>query len=66
LSHAGKCSGGMFKELYHFDAKADVFPDYVTENHPELASKMSCIQTGYFTSSHRLIPDAYMGKVRFI
>lgn len=50
LSHARKCSKGTFKELYHFDAKAHIFPDYVNENHPILAAKMSCIQTGYFFS----------------
>ena len=27
LSHARKCSGGAFTELYHFDSKADVYPD---------------------------------------
>lgn len=63
LSHAGKCSGGKFLELYHFDAKADVFPDYVREKYPELERKMSCVQTGYFTSSHKLVPDAYLAKV---
>jgi hypothetical protein len=63
LSHAGKRSKGTFKELYHFDAKAAVFPDYVNENHPILAAKMSCIQTGYFFSSYRLLPDLYLKKV---
>ncbi|KAK2768737.1 hypothetical protein FQN54_000593 [Arachnomyces sp. PD_36] len=62
LSHAGECSGGNFKELYHFDAKADVFPNYVQQNYPELARKMSCVQTGYFTSSYKLVPDAYLAK----
>lgn len=65
LSHAGKCSGGKFQELYHFDSKADVFPDYVREKYPELERKMSCVQTGYFTSSHRLVPAAYHAKVIF-
>ncbi|KEF59136.1 uncharacterized protein A1O9_03980 [Exophiala aquamarina CBS 119918] len=63
LSHAGKCSKGAFKELYHFDAKADIFPDYVGSKHPGLASKMSCIQTGYFFTSYRLIPDLYLKKL---
>jgi hypothetical protein len=63
LSHARKCSGGRFQELYHFDAKADVFPDYVQSNYPELARKMSCVQTGYFMSSYKLVPDAYFGRV---
>jgi hypothetical protein len=64
LSHARKCSNGRYKELYHFDAKADIFPDYVKEKHPKLAAKMSCLQTGYFTSSYKFAPDAYFSKVR--
>ncbi|KAK5092899.1 hypothetical protein LTR70_010184 [Exophiala xenobiotica] len=27
LSHATQCSNGKYRELYHFDAKADVFPE---------------------------------------
>lgn len=64
LSHAGKCSGGRFKELYHFDAKADVFPGYVVDRHPELAAKMSCIHTGYFYTSYNILPRSYFRKVR--
>jgi hypothetical protein len=63
LSHAGKCSKGKYKDLYHFDSKADVFPDYVAAAHPKLAAKMSCIQTGFFTTSHRILPSAYFKKV---
>lgn len=63
LSHAGKCSSGHFKELYHFDAKADVFPYYVREKFPDLAAKMSCVQTGFFMTSHRILPDSYLAKV---
>lgn len=63
LSHAGKCSGGKFKELYHFDAKADVYPDYVQEQYSELAKKMSCVQTGYFLSSYKIAPQSYFVKV---
>ncbi|KAE8145442.1 NAD(P)-binding protein [Aspergillus avenaceus] len=62
LSHAQKSSRGEYRELYHFDAKADVFPDYVANNYPNLAGKMSCVQTGYFMSSYKLIPDAYFKK----
>ncbi|CAJ2511981.1 Uu.00g076060.m01.CDS01 [Anthostomella pinea] len=62
LSHAGKCSKGRFKELYHFDAKADVFPDYVNAKHEALAKKMSLVQTGYFMSSYNYAPDAYFKK----
>ncbi|PWY95008.1 NAD(P)-binding protein [Aspergillus sclerotioniger CBS 115572] len=62
LSHAGRCSGGRLTEVYHFDAKAEVFPDYVREKYPELAGKMSCVQTGYFVGSYRLVPGAYFAK----
>ncbi|KAK4150683.1 hypothetical protein C8A00DRAFT_36700 [Chaetomidium leptoderma] len=63
LSHAGKCSNGKLKDLYHFDAKADIFPDYVDATHPTLAAKMSCIQTGYFTTSHKILPGSYFKKL---
>ncbi|KAK0764729.1 hypothetical protein N5P37_002196 [Trichoderma harzianum] len=63
LSHAGKCSGGKFKELYHFDSKADVFPTYVEEHYPELAAKMSCIQTGFFYTSFNILPNSYFGRL---
>ncbi|KAI3081247.1 hypothetical protein CBS147353_3004 [Aspergillus niger] len=62
LSHAAVCSGGRFGELYHFDAKAEVFPNYVRERYPKLAGKMSCVQTGYFMTSYRLVPGAYFRK----
>ncbi|KFY63681.1 hypothetical protein V496_03782 [Pseudogymnoascus sp. VKM F-4515 (FW-2607)] len=62
LSHAGQCSKGRFGELYHFDAKADVFPGYVNEKYPALAKKMSFVQTGFFMSSYKLLPAAYLGK----
>jgi hypothetical protein len=63
LSHAGKCSNGRIKDLYHFDSKADIFPDYVVATYPGLAKKMSCIQTGFFTTSHGILPDSYFKKV---
>ncbi|TQN71304.1 NmrA-like family domain-containing protein 1 [Colletotrichum shisoi] len=62
LSHAGRCSGGRFRELYHFDAKADVFPDYVNEKYPALAAKMLCIHTGFFYTSYNILPNSYFGK----
>lgn len=65
LSHAGRCSEGRFKQLYHFDAKAEVFPHYVRETYPVLAARMSCVQTGYFMTSHQILPDSYLAKVRF-
>lgn len=63
LSHADKSSDGKFKELYHFDAKADIFPYYVRETHPELEKKTSYVQTGYFMSSYKLLTGAYFKKV---
>lgn len=63
LSHAGSCSSGKFKELYHFDAKADVFPDYVIEKYSELAKKMSCLQTGFFMHSYRIAPRSYLRRL---
>ncbi|KAL7932529.1 NAD(P)-binding protein [Trichoderma chlorosporum] len=63
LSHAGKCSGGKFKELYHFDSKADIFPAYVQEHYPALAAKMSCIHTGFFYTSFNILPQSYFGKL---
>ncbi|KAK3376160.1 NAD(P)-binding protein [Lasiosphaeria ovina] len=62
LSHAGKCSAGAFTDLYHFDAKADVFPDYLASAHPALAAKTSYIQTGFFMTSHRILPESYFQK----
>ncbi|KAI0426599.1 hypothetical protein F5Y09DRAFT_318394 [Xylaria sp. FL1042] len=62
LSHAGICSKGVFKEAYHFDSKADAFPLYVDEKYPALAAKMSCIHTGVFMTSHRLLPTAWYAK----
>ncbi|KAJ6155188.1 hypothetical protein N7470_005754 [Penicillium chermesinum] len=63
LSHARKCSNGEYTELYHFDAKADIFPDYVAAKYPPLAAKMSCIQTGYFMTSHKILPNSYFQKL---
>ncbi|KAH8775265.1 NAD(P)-binding protein [Diaporthe sp. PMI_573] len=64
LSHAERCSGGRLKELYHFDAKAEVFPHYVQEKHPKLAAKTSCVQTGFFMTSHRILPSSYFVKMQ--
>jgi hypothetical protein len=66
LSHAGKCSKGKYKELYHFDSKANAFPVYVDKKYPELAGKMSCVQTGYFMSSYNYMPGAYFKKVSLV
>ncbi|KPM44928.1 hypothetical protein AK830_g1616 [Neonectria ditissima] len=63
LSHAGKCSRGAFTELYHFDAKADIFPFYVRGQYPQLAAKMSCVQTGFFFTSFNILPNSYLRKL---
>lgn len=65
LSHAKECSKGRFEKLYHFDAKAKVFPGYVEEKYPELVNKMSSVQTGFFFGSHLILPDSYLAKVSF-
>lgn len=62
LSHAGKATGGKITELYHFDAKADIFPLYLEEKYPELAAKTSCIHTGYFFTSYNILPESYFKK----
>ncbi|KAM7185740.1 hypothetical protein V8F20_011677 [Naviculisporaceae sp. PSN 640] len=62
LSNARKCTNGKMTEVYHFDSKADIFPDYVNEKYPALAAKMSCIHTGYFFTSYRILPKAYFTK----
>ncbi|KAJ3571974.1 hypothetical protein NPX13_g5199 [Xylaria arbuscula] len=62
LSHAGSSSKGVLKEAYHFDSKADVFPRYVDEKLPALAAKMSCIQTGCFMTSYKLLPTSWYAK----
>ncbi|KKA27158.1 hypothetical protein TD95_000359 [Thielaviopsis punctulata] len=62
LSHARTCSSGRLTELYHFDAKAEVFPGYVRDKYPELAAKMSCIHTGYFYTSYKILPTSWLGK----
>lgn len=65
LSNARKCSDAAYTECYHYDSKADVFPDYVVEKYPALAAKMSCIQTGCFFTSYRILPNSYFLKVSF-
>lgn len=57
LSHAGRSSKGRYKELWHFDSKADVFPDYVEDKYPELAKKTSYLHTGYYYFSWKYLPS---------
>ena len=62
LSSARVCSQGKYQQLYHFDSKADIFPNYLEEQHPELAKKTSYIQTGYFMTSWHYMPHRWPGK----
>ena len=63
LSNARTCSKSKYSELWHFNSKADVFPNYVKETYPKLAAKTSYLQTGYFMTSWKLAPGNYLGKV---
>ena len=64
LCSARESSGGKYKELWHFDSKADVFPTYLKENYPGLATKTSYLHTGYFFTSWQILPGRWFAKVR--
>lgn len=64
LCSARKVSKGKYQELWHFDSKADVFPDYVVENYPDLAKKTSYLHTGWFYTSWQILPGKWFAKVR--
>ena len=56
LSAATKLSGEKFKNIYHFDAKAETI-DYLESAFPELVSKTVELQLGMFaTNTQRLTP----------
>ncbi|KAH8726045.1 hypothetical protein GQ44DRAFT_680236 [Phaeosphaeriaceae sp. PMI808] len=63
LCNVRETSQGRFKELWHFDSKADVFPPYVQEKSPELAKKTSYLHTGYFFTSWRYMPGRWFAKL---
>ncbi|KAH8169126.1 nmrA-like family protein [Sarocladium implicatum] len=50
LSHATKWSKGKYTGVWHFNSKAHV-ADYIHEQRPQLASKMSIIQMGLFATN---------------
>jgi len=50
LSHTKKWSKGKYTGVYHFDSKAAVV-DYINEQIPELAKKMSLLQMGLFLTN---------------
>jgi hypothetical protein len=64
LCNARESSGGKYKELWHFDGKAEVFPSYVKEKYPALAKKTSYLHTGYFFTSWQMLPGRWLAKVR--
>lgn len=63
LCNARESSEAKYKELWHFDGKADVFPKYVKEKYPEVAKKTSYLHTGYFYTSWRYMPNRWFAKV---
>ncbi|KAK3647904.1 hypothetical protein LTR56_007878 [Elasticomyces elasticus] len=52
LSAATKWSKGRYDKVYHFDSKAHVV-DYINEQHPAVAQKMSILQMGLFVNNWR-------------
>lgn len=64
LCNAKKSSNGKYTQLWHFDSKAEAFPEYVDEKYPELARKTSYLHTGYFFTSWRYLPGRWFAKVR--
>ena len=62
LTSAKEASKGQYKELYHFESKAEIFPKYLEQNYPELAKKTSYLQTGYFMLSWHYMPHKWPGK----
>ncbi|EMD59400.1 hypothetical protein COCSADRAFT_30851 [Bipolaris sorokiniana ND90Pr] len=63
LCNARESSEAKYKELWHFDGKADVFPKYVKEKYPEVAKKTSYLHTGYFYTSWRYMPNRWFAKL---
>lgn len=64
LCSARESSNGKYKELWHFDSKADVFPTYLQDRHPALAKKTSYLHTGYFFTSWQFLPGRWFAKVK--
>ena len=55
LSYTKKLSKEKYTHVYHFDAKAAIV-EYVREQHPKLAAKMSVVQAGMYMSNWTLMP----------
>jgi hypothetical protein len=50
LSAAKKLSHGKYTWVYHFDSKAAIV-EHIERDYPELASKMSCVQIGFYADN---------------
>lgn len=50
-----KWSNGLYRTIYHFDAKANMI-DYIKEKHPDLAVKMSELNMGAFFRAWKFAP----------
>ena len=55
LSYAKKLSKEKYTHVYHFDSKAAIV-EYVREQHPKLAAKMSVVQAGMYMSNWKMMP----------
>ena len=55
LSNVRKWSGGKYRSVYHFDSKAAVV-EFIHENLPALAKKMSVIQIGLYATHWQAMP----------
>ncbi|KAI9146740.1 NAD(P)-binding protein [Paramyrothecium foliicola] len=55
LSHATKWSGGKYKDIYHFDSKAEMIR-LTKERYPDVYSKMSTVQVGHYVTNWKGFP----------
>lgn len=62
LSDHKKWSKGKYTWVYHFDSKAKVV-EYITEQLPELARKMSVLQIGLYATHWQAAPFLAPQKV---
>ena len=62
LSDVKKWSNGKYTWVYHFDSKAKVV-EYIKDELPELAKKMSVLQIGLYTTHWQAAPFLAPQKV---
>ena len=62
LSDARKWSKGKYTWVYHFDGKAKIV-EYVTDELPDLAKKMSMLQIGLYATHWQAAPFLAPQKV---